>query len=144
MEGHFHIHQCPTLGLIDFRGPQGTVEVHPQVQVQVQQTGRPISGPITLLMTEAAAPHVSRHLVRSQGCAKLFHKLCYFPLILRLPTALLDGQEQPQTLPAHPFPLLEPRGPAIFTFFRGPGSGLGPGGFRGGGQRQRRRDRWLN
>lgn len=127
VQGNLHVHQCPTLGLIYLRGPQGTVEVHPQVQVQVQQASGPIRGPIPLLMTEAAAPHVSRHLVRSQGCAKLLHELRHFPLVLLPHTTLLDGQQQPETLPAHPLPLLEARGPGVFAFLRRPGSGLGPG-----------------
>lgn len=144
VQGNLHVHQRPALGLIYLCGPQGTVEVHPQVQVQVQQAGRPIRGPIPLLMTEAAAPHVSRHLVRSQGCAELFHELSHFPLILLPHTTLLDSQQQPEPLPAHPLPLLEARGPGIFTFLRRPGSGLGPGRFRGRGQWQRRGDRWLS
>lgn len=141
VQGNLCVHQRPALGLISHSvDHRAQLRCTHRIQVQVQQAGRPIRGPIPLLMTEAAA-HVSRHLVRSQGCAELFHELSHFALILLPHTTLLDSQQQ-RAASAHPFHFLR-RGPGIFTFLRRPGSGLGPGRFRDEAS-GRSGDRWLS
>lgn len=123
MECNFHIDEGPALGLIHLCGPKGAIEVHPQVQVQVQEACWAIGGPVPFLVAKAALPQVTWHFLGPKGGGQALHKFGNLPLPIPLGAPLLDGDEEAQPFPAHPFPLLQP-GLVLLAVLQGPGAGL--------------------
>lgn len=60
-----HIDQGTCLGFVHLRGPEGTVQMNPSVQVQVEEASSTVRHPVTLLMAEAAAAPVSERRART-------------------------------------------------------------------------------
>ena len=58
---HVHVHQSAVQGLVHLVRPQATVEVHPFVDVHVEQSSRPVRGPVAGLMTEKTSTCVFWH-----------------------------------------------------------------------------------
>lgn len=83
-QSHFHVNQGAPLSLIHLCGPQSTVEMHPQIHVDVQQTCGPVCGPVPFLVAEAAFALVPGQPVRSKGDAQAFHQLRHLSAALLL------------------------------------------------------------
>lgn len=65
-------------------GPQGTVEVHPHVQVQAEESGRAIGDPVPQLVTEAAAALVPETGPGAERRSQLPQQLVYLVLVREL------------------------------------------------------------
>lgn len=103
---HLHVDEGAALGLVHFCGPQGAVQVHPQVHVDVQQAGRPVRGAVALVVAETAFALVPGQPVWTKGNAQAFHELRHLTTTLFLRTSLAYGDDNLKTLPTNPLPLL--------------------------------------
>lgn len=103
-QGDLHIDEGPPLGLVHLCGPQGTVEVHPQVHINVQQPGGAVRGSVAFLVAEAAFTFVPRQPVGPKSDAQAVHELRNLAAALFLRTPLAYCDDNLKTLPANPLP----------------------------------------
>lgn len=87
-QSQVHVDEGPSLGLIHLCGPQGTVQVNPHVQVQVEEPRWTICEPISKLVAEAAPPVVPERSRRTQRGPQLAQELVDLVFIgeLRVPS----------------------------------------------------------
>lgn len=117
---HLDVHQGAPLSLIHLRGPEGTVQVHPQVDVYVQQPSRPIGGAVTFLVAEAALAFIPRQPFWAQRNPQALHQLRHLAAGLLLRAALAYGDDYWEALPADPLPFLHVRKHLLFIDGEGP------------------------